>query len=227
MSDIQKIFNENQKVLQTIILGKDIEKTIELILNQNALTHCSEVSGIGERTLEDQIWEHGETLRFHTEDKMYSAAWHLWHSARIEDICSHHFFGYDDHILSRNDYAAKMNVRFICTGNSFSLQEMHEFNTGIDLDQLHKYRNDVGRETRVIVNTLTTELLKKKVSTAAIDRIRFQGYVDNESEWLLEFWGKKKLAGIVTMPLTRHLIVHLNDALKAIGKKNRQSGKER
>jgi hypothetical protein len=35
-----------------------------------------------------------------------------------------------------------------------------------------------------------------------------------DSVWLLDFWGKKTVAGILLMPITRHQIVHLNDCIK-------------
>jgi len=34
---------------------------------------------------------------------------------------------------------------------------------------------------------------------------------NSDSIWLLDFWGKKDVAGIILMPITRHQIVHLND----------------
>ncbi len=35
-----------------------------------------------------------------------------------------------------------------------------------------------------------------------------------ESSRLLEFWGKKDVAGIILMPITCHQIVHLSDCIK-------------
>ena len=35
-----------------------------------------------------------------------------------------------------------------------------------------------------------------------------------DSLWLLEFWGKKDVAGILLMPPTRHMLLHLNDCCR-------------
>ncbi|EQE04021.1 hypothetical protein [Clostridioides difficile] len=35
-----------------------------------------------------------------------------------------------------------------------------------------------------------------------------------DSIWLLDFWGNKDIAGILLMPPTRHVILHLNDCCK-------------
>ena len=41
------------------------------------------------------------------------------------------------------------------------------------------------------------------------------GVLDVEgSRWLLDFWGKKNVAGLILMPVTRHQLVHLNDSMK-------------
>ena len=41
------------------------------------------------------------------------------------------------------------------------------------------------------------------------------GVIDNpKSIWLLDFWGRKNILGLINMPITRHQIVHLNDCFK-------------
>ena len=35
-----------------------------------------------------------------------------------------------------------------------------------------------------------------------------------DSIWLLDFWGRKTVAGILLMPITRHQIAHINDCAK-------------
>jgi hypothetical protein len=32
--------------------------------------------------------------------------------------------------------------------------------------------------------------------------------------YLLDYWGKQKVAGLLLMPATRHLMVHLNEAVR-------------
>jgi hypothetical protein len=38
------------------------------------------------------------------------------------------------------------------------------------------------------------------------------GLLEHEkSKWLLDFWGKKTILGLIMMPIIRHQTVHLND----------------
>jgi hypothetical protein len=50
----------------------------------------------------------------------------------------------------------------------------------------------------------------------SVRRILAEGGVTGhkDSVWLLDFWGKKTVAGILLMPVTRHQILHLNDSMK-------------
>jgi hypothetical protein len=60
-----------------------------------------------------------------------------------------------------------------------------------------------------------------KVSGDAIEEIESRGFVVKNSQWLLDFWGRKKIAGLITMPLTRHLMVHINESKRLVRKKNK------
>ncbi len=33
-----------------------------------------------------------------------------------------------------------------------------------------------------------------------------------DAEWLVDFWGRKDVSGIIFMPLTRHHMVHINES---------------
>ena len=74
----------------------------------------------------------------------------------------------------------------------------------------------MGERTRKIVRELDSEALKRKVSCEDIARIRQEGCVtqQEESAWLLDFWGKKDVAGLLLMPPTRHVMLHLNDCCR-------------
>ncbi|HGM3526078.1 TPA: hypothetical protein ACKORX_000403 [Clostridioides difficile] len=58
--------------------------------------------------------------------------------------------------------------------------------------------------------------MKRKVSPIDLERILVTGGVikHEDSIWLLDFWGNKDIAGILLMPSTRHVILHLNDCCK-------------
>jgi hypothetical protein len=37
------------------------------------------------------------------------------------------------------------------------------------------------------------------------------GYQAGKISWLLDFWGKKNILGLIMIPITRHQTLHLND----------------
>lgn len=198
--------------------GPQHAKIKELILEQNATVHCSCVSGDPSKTHEDEIWDFKDDDRFreYAPDDPYSAAWHLWHSARIEDICSHYFISGTEQVFERKKYQKRMKCGFTTTGNEFDDAHMKRFNSEIDLRELRNYRVDVGKETRRIIEKMDPQILTSKVDPKTLGKIMDGGNIGESSEWLLAFWGKKRISGIIAMPLTRHILVHLNETRKKL-----------
>jgi hypothetical protein len=81
-----------------------------------------------------------------------------------------------------------------------------------------EYRDTVGRSTKEIIENLKPEDIKRKADPVYINRILTEGGVTRQPDsiWLLDFWGRKNVAGIFQMPITRHQIVHLNDCRRLI-----------
>jgi hypothetical protein len=95
-------------------------------------------------------------------------------------------------------------------------EEIIAFSNEVDREGLYDYRKEVGRRTLEIIRSLKPEDMKRKVLIEGIEAIiRVGGVLKHpDSVWLLDFWGKKTVAGIIQMPITRHQIVHLNDSIK-------------
>jgi hypothetical protein len=109
-----------------------------------------------------------------------------------------------------------MKVNICDTGNAMTNDEIKAFSSAIDMEQLKQYRMAVGRKTRYVIANIKYEGLKRKIVSERIKRVLDEGGVTNhkDSIWLLDFWGRKNVAGILQMPITRHQIVHINDSLK-------------
>ncbi|MBN1648541.1 MAG: hypothetical protein JW874_10970 [Spirochaetales bacterium] len=208
------------KKLKTMFSSKsdNTSELQELILGLHAWVHDSAVSGLSGLTLEDEVWRKQTVKNFNvfTAMNLYSVAWHLWHSARIEDITANHYITGTDEIFHSGGFAVKLNVKFCHTGNSMTFADMEAFNGMIDLDELHAYRNTVGKRTREIIRNLDDAKMKEQVPAAVRDKIISLGSVAPEDGFLLDFWGKKRISGIITMPLTRHLLVHLNSVMRLL-----------
>jgi hypothetical protein len=119
METVTSLFNRNQRELQSLFKGWSPGSIKKLVLEQNAIVHCSLVSGDPSMTHEDELWATGDLdrLREFSSDDPYSGAWHLWHSARIEDICSHYLISGTEQALGRKDYRTKLRCSFATTGN--------------------------------------------------------------------------------------------------------------
>jgi len=208
-------WNKEFKSFKTLLKkpGGNLQEIIDKGISLHAFTHESPDS-TGGLTLEDLFWRlEGDPCRT-TPKNPYSPAWHLWHSARIEDITCAHLLIQEEEVLDSEDFLSRLNVPVRHTGNSLALSEMQDFNNKINLSQLRKYRKSVSRRTQILFSRLTPDFLKEPVSPEAILRIQERGSVHEEDSWLLDYWGKKKVSGIIEMPLTRHLLVHINSAMR-------------
>ncbi|MDC7123933.1 MAG: hypothetical protein PQJ46_00100 [Spirochaetales bacterium] len=195
----------------------NFDKIMSLSIGLHAFTHETPENEQREiPTYEDQLWQENADFTKITPQKIYSAAWHVWHSARIEDITCARLLLSEDEVLDSQNYYEKINVPFRHTGNSMDYSEMELFNKSINIDELRMYRRKVAERTVNTLNDLTFGEFNSKFSASDIDKISQTKSVADADSWLLEYWGKKKVSGIIAMPFTRHLMVHINSAFRAL-----------
>jgi hypothetical protein len=214
-------WNDKLKKLRTVILDeREIRKTRELVLELHRMVHPSEMTDAGGPTFEDELWSamSAEDFTRIPGNGAYPIAWHLWHSARIEDITVSFLLTGTPQVFTEKPFAKNLGAGFKDTGNSMTGEEVARFLAGIEMGALRKYRTAVGRKTRLLLEGLTIDFLKTRVSARDLDRVREAGAVVPDSQWLLEFWGRKTFAGIILMPLTRHLSVHINQSRRLVKK---------
>lgn len=142
-------------------------------------------------------------------------AWVLWHITRIEDLTMNILVANREQVFD-DKWKVQLNVSISDTGNALSDDEIMELSCQLNIKKLIAYRNAVGKSTRDIVKSLSPEDMKRKVSKQGIEAIKQAGGVTNQEDslWLLDFWSKKDVAGLLLMPPTRHVIMHLNDCCK-------------
>ena len=99
---------------------------------------------------------------------------------------------------------------------SLTDDEIVALSRSLDKDELKKYRKDVGERTAEILRGLGPADMRRKFPPERVRRILDEGGLTEhpDSIWLLDFWGKKDVAGIILMPFTRHQLGHLNDSLR-------------
>jgi hypothetical protein len=219
MISVAKEWNPKQALLKSLIEDKDkFEDAMLLLLELHSMIHTSEMSGRGTRTYEDEVWDGLDANTFKTmlvsEDA--TIAWNIWHIARIEDITSNILIANECQVINSNRWMEKMNAEVTDTGNAMTNDEIIAFSASINSSELRNYRISVGRKTQETIKKLKPEDLKRKISPDRLQIILDEGGVLDvaDSRWLLDFWGRKNVAGILLMPITRHQVVHINDSLK-------------
>lgn len=215
-----KPFNEKIKKLRDIILKQEkFDDSIELCLELHSMVHLSEMSGINIKTFEDELWEGLDENTFKTavKDEGRTIAYNLWHISRIEDITANILVAGDKQIFNTENWKERINSNIVDTGNALTDNEIMEFSKNIDMQELKNYRIAVGRKTREIIKKLKPQDMKRKFEEYRLEQILNEGAVANVegARWLIDFWGRKNVAGIILMPLTRHQVVHINEALGA------------
>ncbi len=216
----RRLWSDNHKRLTDIIL-KPLEHhaAVELFLSQHSLLHASEMSHSAIASLEDELFRdlREETIRKYpvkAPDTRNSIAWHIWHMTRIEDMTMNVLVHHDRQVFHAGEWHKQLKVGFPHSGNEMPEEDIAYLSTTIDIPALLAYRMEVGRKTREVVSSLHPGDFKRKVETDRIRALTEQEAVREDASWLLEYWGKKTFAGLILMPATRHLFVHLNKSIR-------------
>lgn len=144
---------------------------------------------------------------YHSKTIAYS----LWHIFRIEDICAHTLVKGDEQVFFSKGYDKKINSPIITTGNELVKQEIADFSKQLDLKELYSYMLDVKKSTEKILKGLSFEDTKKKISGDRRKELENLHVVseDESAVWLIDYWCKKDVRGLIQMPFSRHWIMHI------------------
>lgn len=227
MFNVNKDWNPKQKRLNQIIRKSDCYKEArELFIEMHGMVHSGKVSLKTSSCVIDELWDDLEDkdCRIMPTEKDVTIAWNIWHITRIEDITVNMLVNKSEQILD-SVWLQNLGIQVTDTANAMTDEEIISFSQNINLTKLRNYRDTVGMQTQKILRSLNSTDMKRKIERDSLDRILLEGGVTEhpDSLWLLDFWGRKDVAGIILMPITRHQIVHLNDCMKlkkAIIKKN-------
>lgn len=209
--------SELHKELTRIIRKPElIERSKELFLEIHGKLHISVLSGQEKNEVDgllEDLKEDEYAIMPTAKDE--TIAWVLWHISRIEDMTMNILVHGGKQVFDE-DWRTRMNSPIEDTGNALSDAEITQLSRDLCKKELLRYRNEVGRKSREIIQTLSADDIRRKIPAQRINRILEEGGVTNhkDSIWLLEFWAKKDIAGILLMPPTRHVLLHLNDCCK-------------
>ena len=147
-------------------------------------------------------------------------AYSLWHIFRIEDIVAHTLINEDEQVFFKNNYQERINAPIITTGNELVKQQISDFSKQLNLKELYSYIFEVKDSTEKIINSLSYDKLKKKISDERKEILESLNVVsmDENAIWLIDYWCGKDIRRLIQMPFSRHWIMHIEAGLRIINK---------
>ena len=229
--EMYKEINDKFEELKTALEGDDLAKIKELTLELHAMVHPAEVSGRTEKTIADIVLDYvlegnqnvlvpretWDTDLHYAGTKTVPICWQLWHTYRIEDLVSNILMVNGQQIFNE-DWQKKINSSITDTGNALESDEVIEWGKQINAKELKNYMITVGKNTRQILSNLSLEQIKSMVPEEWVMRILEEGGVttDFRSVWLLVFWGRLTVGGMILTPMTSHHMMHLPTSVDKI-----------
>lgn len=143
-------------------------------------------------------------------------AYSLWHIFRIEDIVAHSLIADDNQIFFQGDYKKRINSPIITTGNELIKEEILEFSKAICIEELYNYIIDVDKSTAKILKSMSYSDIKTKITNEKKQKLEKLQVVSNNKDayWLIDYWCKKDVKGLIQMPFSRHWIMHIEACLR-------------
>jgi len=214
MDPNRQIWNEKEQELQRALAHpQQHPEAIDLFLRQHAMLHAAEMAHSGLHSFADEALEGLSEADFRRipPKSEHSVAWILWHLARIEDVTMNLLVAGSPQLFNQENWPERLKVTVRETGNALDETGIADLSAAVDLEALLLYRLAVGRRTRQIVQRLRPGDFEQKVDPACLERIMAEGAVEPPARGLIEYWGKRTIAGLLLMPPTRHNFVHLNE----------------
>jgi len=147
-------------------------------------------------------------------------AYYLYHLNRIEDATSNVLIAGREQIFFAENFEKRLNAPVITTGNEIARDGLFAFSKALDVAQLREYVVAVMANTNEIIEGMTFQESKTKVSAERKAEIIKSNTVstDESAFWLVDYWCNKTYAGLMLMPFSRHIMLHLNGCLRIINK---------
>lgn len=216
--NMNKEWSEINKEMQLLLCKRDtFSDGIEACLKLRS-TLSNAVKELCERLCDEQysLMPYPNAKGYHCKTIAYS----IWHMARIEDITAHTLTADDTQVLFRDNHLEEIGSPIITTGNELVGDEIVTFSKGLNIAGLLRYAGDVRASTDELLRDLSFEDTKRRFDDEDRRRVIASKCVseDESASWLIDYWCGKDVAGIIRMPFTRHLIMHI-EAMMRIARK--------
>ena len=206
---MNKAWSELNKTMQAQIKKKDTcEAGIDTLFDlRNQLMET--LTSFSEELSREEF----DAIQFINADGYHSKtiAYSIWHIFRIEDIVAHTLIGEDEQVFFAGNYQERINSPIITTGNELVKEQIADFSKQLNLKELYAYIFEVKDSTEKIIDSLSYDDLKKKISEERKEYLKSLNVVstDENAIWLIDYWCGKDIRGLIQMPFSRHWIMHI------------------
>ncbi len=211
---MNKIWSELNKSMQMQIKKKDTyEAGIDTLLDLRNQLMETLISFDEELSRKDF-----DAIPFMNADGYHckTIAYSIWHIFRIEDIVAHTLISENEQVFFSGNYQERINSPIITTGNELVKEQIADFSKQLNLNELYSYIFEVKDSTEKIINSLSYDDLKKKISEERKGCLKSLNVVsdDKNAVWLIDYWCGKDIRGLIQMPFSRHWIMHVEASLR-------------
>ena len=202
---------------------------MQLFYHQHASLHTAQVgtqaqlgSSAGIWSFEDAVLDVLAEIQFRRipKNREHSIVWCIWHIARIEDTAINILIADSPQVFNQANWRERLGVPFRDCGNEMGAAELLKLSNEINLQVLREYRAAVGLRTQEITAQLTPADLKMKVKPIRIQRVLDEGAILESARGITDYWSKRDIAGLLLMPASRHMLVHLGEAYQLRNRKS-------
>jgi len=133
---------------------------------------------------------------------------------------AHTLIAGDEQIFFKGDFQRRIHSPIPTTGNELAGDEIIRFSQELCIDELYAYIEAVDTASTRLLEALTFEDLKNKITDdkrAALEKL---GVVseDENACWLMDYWCGKDIRGLIQMPFSRHWIMHVEACIRIMEK---------
>lgn len=211
---MNKAWSELNKTMQTQIKKRDTYKAgIDTLFDLRKQLTETLISFKDELSREEF-----DAIPFINADGYHSKtiAYSIWHIFRIEDIVAHTLASETEQVFFSGNYQERINSPIITTGNELVKEQIADFSKRLNLKELYSYIFEVKDSTEKIINSLSYDELKRKISEERKEYLKSLKVVsdDKNAIWLIDYWCGKDIRGLIQMPFSRHWIMHIEASLR-------------
>lgn len=211
---MNKAWSELNKTMQTQIKKRDTYKAgIDTLFDLRKQLTETLISFREELNREDF-----DVIPFINADGYHSKtiAYSIWHIFRIEDIVAHTLVSETEQVFFSGNYQERINSPIITTGNELVKEQIADFSKRLNLKELYLYIFEVKDSTEKIINSLSYDELKRKISEERKEYLKSLKVIsdDKNAIWLIDYWCGKDIRGLIQMPFSRHWIMHIEASLR-------------